>query len=106
MRFKPLTFTTTLTLCEHHFLLRAVRGLPSIRNYCAGGIRPTRVHLNLSIGYEFLQYISNITAGGKTLPIEVIPVANYYGNNRSQYLGGGLTGPLVVSSIQEMQSII
>jgi len=44
--------------------------------------------------------------GGKTLPIEVIPVANCYDNNRSQYLGGGLTSPVVVSSIQAMQSII
>jgi len=42
----------------------------------------------------------------KTLPIEVIPVANCYDNNQSQYLGGGLTGLVVVSSIQAMQSII
>jgi len=66
----------------------------------------SRVHLTPSIGYEFLQCISNTTAGGKTLPIEVIPVANCYDNNRSQYLGGGLTGPVAVSSIQAMQSII
>ena len=46
------------------------------------------------------------TTGGKTLPIEVIPVATGYDNNRSQYLGGGLTGPVAVSSIQAMQSII
>jgi len=58
------------------------------------------------MGYEFLQCISNTTAGGKTLPIEVIPVANCYDNNRSQYLGGGLIGPVAVSSIQAMQSII
>jgi len=58
------------------------------------------------IGYEFLQCISNTTAGEKTLPIEVIPVASCYDNNRSQYLGGGLIGPVVVSSIQAMQSII
>jgi len=58
------------------------------------------------MGYEFLQCISNTTADGKTLPIEVRPVANCYDNNRSQYLGGGLTGPVVVSSIQAMQSII
>ena len=58
------------------------------------------------MGCEFLQCISNTTAGGKTLPIEVMPVANYYDNNRSQYLGGGLIGPVVVSSIQAMQSII
>ena len=83
-----------------------VRGLPSIRNYPAGGVGPTWVHLTPSIGYEFLQCISNTTAGGKTLPIEVIPVANCYNNNRSQYLGGGLTGPVVASSIQAMQFII
>jgi len=58
------------------------------------------------MGFEFLQCISNTTAGGKTLPIEVMPVANCYDNNRSQYLGGGLTGPVVVSSIQAMQSIM
>jgi len=58
------------------------------------------------MGYEFLQCISNTTAGGKTLPIEVTPVANGYDNNRSQYLGGGLTGPVAVSSIQAKQSII
>jgi len=83
-----------------------VRGLPSIRIYPAGSVRPTRVHLTPSIGYDFLQCIPNTTAGGKTLPIEVIPVANCYDNNRNQYLGGGLTGPVVVSSIQAMQSII
>ena len=33
-------------------------------------------------------------------------VANCYDNNWSQYLGGGLTGPVVVSFIQAMQSII
>jgi len=33
-------------------------------------------------------------------------VANCYDNNRNQYLGGGLTGPVAVSSIQAMQSII
>jgi len=38
--------------------------------------------------------------------MEVIPVSNYYDNNHSQYLGGGLTGPVVVLSIQAMQSII
>ena len=80
--------------------------LPSIRIYPVGSVGPTRVHLTPSIGYEFLQCISNTTARGKTLPIEVIPVANYYDNNRSQYLGGGLTGPVVVSSIEAMQSII
>ena len=58
------------------------------------------------MGYEFLKYISNTTAGGKTLGIEVRPVANCYDNNRSQYLGGELTGQVVVSSIQAMQSII
>jgi len=58
------------------------------------------------MGCEFLQCISDTTAGGKTLPIEVMPVANCYNNNRSQYLGGGLIGPVVVSSIQAMQSII
>ena len=60
----------------------------------------------MSIGYEFLQCISTTTAGGKALPIEVIPVANCYDNNRSDYLGGGLTCPVVVSSILAMQSII
>ena len=58
------------------------------------------------MGCEFLQGISNTTAGGKTLPIKVMRVANCYDNNRSQYLGGGLTGPVVVSTIQAMQSII
>jgi len=43
---------------------------------------------------------------GKTLSIEVIPVANCHDNNQSQYLGGGLTGPVVVSSKQAIQSII
>jgi len=43
---------------------------------------------------------------GKALPIEGTPVANCYDNNRSQYLGGVLTGPVVVSSIQAMLSII
>jgi len=75
-------------------------------DYPAGSIGPTRVHLTPSIGYEVLQCISNTTAGGKDLPIEAIPGANYYDNNRNQYLGGGVTGPLVVSSIQAMQSII
>jgi len=73
-----------------------------ISNY----IGPARVRLTLSIEYEFLQCISNTTAGGKTLPIKVMPVANCHDNNRSQYLGGRLTGPVVVSSIQAMQSII
>jgi len=77
-----------------------------MRIYPAGSIGPTRVHLTPLIGYEFLLCISNTSAGGKTLPIEVIPVANCYDNNRSQYLGGGLTGPVAVSSIQAMQSII
>ena len=58
------------------------------------------------MGYEFLPCISKTTASGKTLLIEVIPVANCYVNNRSQYLGGGLTGPVVVLSIHAMQSII
>ena len=40
------------------------------------------------MGCEFLQCISNTTAVGNTLPIEVMPVANCYDNNRSQYLGG------------------
>jgi len=48
------------------------------------------------MGYEFLQCISNTSACGKALPIEVMPLANCYDNNRSQYLGGGLTGPVVV----------
>jgi len=87
-------------------LLRAVQGLPCIRNYPARSIRPTRLRLTPSIGYEFLQCISKTTAAGKTLPIEVMPVANCHDNNRSQYLGGGLNGPVVVSSIQAMQSII
>jgi len=77
-----------------------------MRNYPTRSIGPTRVYLTQSIGYEFLQCISNTTAGGKTLPIKVILVANCYDNNRSQYLGGGLTGPVVVLSIQAMQSII
>jgi len=55
---------------------------------------------------EFLQCISNTTAGGKTLPIEVMPVANCYDNKQSQYLGGGLTGPVGDPSIQAMQSMI
>jgi len=63
-------------------------------------------HLTPSIGFEFRQCISNTIAGGKTLSIEVIQVANCYDNNRSQYLGGGLTGLVVVSSIQAVQSII
>ena len=87
-------------------MLKAVQGLPSIRNYPAGSTGPTQVYLTPSIGYQFLQCISNTTAGGKTLPIEVIRVANCYDKNRSQYLGGGLTGPVVVSSIEAMQSII
>jgi len=58
------------------------------------------------MGCEFLQCISNTTAGGKPLPIEVMPVANCYDNNWSQYLGSGLIGPVAVSSIQAMQSII
>jgi len=58
------------------------------------------------MGCEFLQCISNTTTGGKTLSIEVIAVANCDDNNRSQYLGSGLTGPVVESSIQAMQSII
>ena len=45
-------------------------------------------------------------AGPKTLPIQVMPVANCHDNNRSQYLGGRLSGPVVVSSIPAMQSII
>jgi len=49
--------------------------------------------------------MSNTTAGGQTLPIEVIPEANCYDNNWCQYLGGGLTGPVVISSVQAMQSI-
>ena len=73
-----------------------VRGLPSIRNYPAGSVGPTRVHLTPLIECQFLQCISNTSAGGKTLSIEVIPVANCYDNNRSQYLGGGLTGPVAV----------
>ena len=77
-----------------------------MRSYPAGSVGPTPVHLTPSIGYELLQCISNTTAGGKTLPIEVIPVASCYDNNQSQYLGGGLTGPVAVSSIQAMQSII
>jgi len=77
-----------------------------MRIYPVGSVGPTQVHLTPSIGYEFLQCISNTTAGGKTLPIGVIPVANCYDNNRSQYLDGGLTGPVVVSSIQAMQAII
>ena len=36
------------------------------------------------------------------LPIEVIPVVNAYDHNRSQYQGGGLTGPVVVLFIQTM----
>jgi len=75
-------------------------------NNPAGSIGPTWVHLTPSIGYEFLQCIFNTMAGGKTLPIKVIPVANCYDNNRNQYLGGGLTGPVVVSSIQAKQSIM
>ena len=58
------------------------------------------------MAYEFLQCISTTIAGGKTLPIEVMLVANYYANNRSEYLGGGLIGPVVVSSIKAMQCII
>jgi len=50
--------------------------------------------------------MSNTTAGGKTVPIKDIPVANCYDNKRGQYLGGGLTGPVVVLSIQAIQSII
>jgi len=63
-------------------------------------------HLRGRLVCYILQRISNTTAGGKTLPIEVMPVANCHANNQSQYLGGGLTGPVVVSSIQAMQSII
>jgi len=77
-----------------------------MRNYPAGSVGPTRVHLTPSMGCEFLQCISNSTTGGKTHPIEVIPGANCYDNNRSQYLGGGLNGPVAVSSIQAIQSII
>jgi len=67
---------------------------------------PARVHLTQSIRYEFLECISNITAGGKTHCMEVILVAKSYDNNQGQYLGGGFTGPVVVSSIQARQSII
>jgi len=35
-----------------------------------------------------------------------MPVANFYDNNWSQYLSGGLTDPVVVSSIQAMQFFI
>jgi len=99
----------------HHYFRRyastlscsgSLRGQPSIRIYAAGSVGPNGVHLTPSIGYEVLQCISNTTAGGKTLPIEVIPVASCYDINRSQYLGGGITGPVAVSSIQAMQSII
>jgi len=74
--------------------------------YPAGSVGPTRVRLSPSIGYEFLQCITNTAAGGKTLPIEVIPVANCYDNNRNQYVGGGLTGQVAVLSLQAMPSII
>ena len=74
--------------------------------YPGRSVGPTRVHQTPSIGYESLQRISNTTVGGKPLPIEVIPVANGYNNNGNQYLGGGRTGPVVVSSIQAMQSIV
>jgi len=93
-------------MCEHPVLLRAVQGLPSIRNYPAGSFSPAWIRLTPLIGYEFLQYISNTTAGGKALPIKVMPVDNCHDNNRNQYLGGGLTGPVVVSSIQAIQLII
>jgi len=93
-------------MCEHPVLLKALRGLPSISNYPAGSIRAARVCLTLSIGYESLQCISNTTIGGETLPIEIISVANSHDNNPSQYLGGRLTGLVVVSSIQATQSII
>jgi len=76
-----------------------------MRNDPAGGIRSNQVRLTPSIGYKFLQCISNRTTTGKALPIEVIPVANCCDNNRSQYLGGGLTSPVVVLSVQAMQSI-
>jgi len=38
--------------------------------------------------------------------MEIMLVANCYDNNGSQYLGGGLTGSVVLSCIQAMQSII
>ena len=100
-----MTFTTTLTFCENPVLLRAVRGLPFIRSYAAGSIGPARVRITLSIGYKFLQCISNSMAGGKSLPIKVMPVAKC-DDNQSEYLYDGLTGPVVVLSIQAMQSII
>jgi len=73
-----------------------------MRSYPAGSVGPTRVSLTPYIGYQFLQSISYTTAGGKTLPGEVMPVANCHDNNQSQYLGDGLTGPVVVLSIQAM----
>jgi len=73
-----------------------------MRNYPAGSIGSTQVHLTPSIGYKFQQYISNTTASGKTPAVKVIPVANCYNSNQSQYLGGGLTCLVVVSSIQAM----
>ena len=91
---------------EYPVLLRDVQRLPSIRDYHARGIAPGRVCFTPSLGHEFLQCFSNTTAGGKTVPIELIPVANCYDNNQSQYLDGGLTGPVVVLSKQAMQSII
>jgi len=72
--------------------------------YAQGGQRGKSFFADVE--YEFLQYISNTTADGKTLFIEVMPVANCYDNNWSQYLGGGLTGPVVVSSVQAMQAVI
>jgi len=77
-----------------------------MKNYPVGSIRPAQVHLTPSIGYEFLQCIFNTSLCGKTLPIEVQLVANYHDNNLSQYLGGELTGSVIVSSIQAMQFII
>jgi len=77
-----------------------------MRNYAAGSIVPTWVCLTPSRGFEFLQCFSNTRAGRKRLLIEVMPVANCPDNNQSQYLSGGLTGPVVASSIQAMQSII
>jgi len=59
-----------------------------MRIYPAGSVGTNRVHLTPLIGYEFLQGISNMTAGGKTLAIEVIPVANCYDKNWSN--GGTL----------------
>jgi len=74
----------TLTLCNNPILLTAVSDGPCISHYAFKSIGPARVWLTLSTRYEFLQYISNTTGAGKTLPIKVMPVSNCHYNKQSE----------------------